>query len=163
MSRPAAGRCRWGSRSPAPRSVRGRLVSAAATRRGSEKQRRVFDVGLVGPQALVLAEPVVDPGALAPLALVDRALQAAQVAHAALGIGALVGDQPDTAHAGVDLAAPVWAYPTARAAAQLLGAGHRAGIGGHGQRALAAHAAGEQTVFDEPLHEREGVVERRSF
>jgi len=34
----------------------------------------MLDVLVGGPQALVFAEPVVDPRALAPFALVDRAL-----------------------------------------------------------------------------------------
>src|SRR5438105_6687718 len=104
----------------------------------------MLDVVVGGPQALVFAEPVVDPGALAPLALVDGALQAAHVREAALGVGALVGDQPDAAHTRVDLTAAVHTDTTAPPAPQLLGTRHRAAVGRHRQSALGAHAAAAQ-------------------
>src|SRR5205823_2954942 len=132
-------------------------------RSGGRAQQQWFmlDVLVGGPQALVFAEPVVDPGALAPLALIDRALQAAQIGEAAFGVGALVGDQPYAAHAPVDLTATVHADTTARPVPQLLGTRHRAGVGRHRQGALGAHAAAEQLTFDHTLREGEDAIERR--
>src|SRR5919201_3526807 len=117
----------------------------------AQQQRLVLDVVIVGPQALVLAQPIVDPRALAPLALVDRPLQAAHVGEAAVLFGALVGDEPHTAHARVDLAAAGHANPTARSVPQLLWTGHRAGVGCHRQGTLPAHAAAEEAVFHQAL------------
>src|SRR5690349_25049693 len=74
----------------------------------------------VCPEALILAIPVIDPGALAPLALVDRPLQSAHIADTTLFGHALVGLQPDAAPVRVDLAATVHANPAARSIAQLL-------------------------------------------
>ena len=67
----------------------------------------MFDVGFVGPQAVVLAEPVVDPGALAPALVVQRLHQASQVVDVPRLFCALVGDDPDAALFGEDLAAAV--------------------------------------------------------
>ena len=107
--------------------ARGRDVSRHHVRiaRLARGEQERFAVGFLGEQLFVFAVPVVDPRALAPLALVDRTLQAAHVADVTFGVGALEGHEPDAAHARVHLAAAVDADATARPVAQLLGAGHR--------------------------------------
>src|SRR5690242_16207204 len=98
---------RWGPLPPAPAPVGrggGRSCSSGRRGRGLAGEDRELQatapqaIGL-GPEPLVSAAPVVDPGALAPLALVDRALEAAQVGDAVVLLGPLVGDQPDAARA----------------------------------------------------------------
>jgi hypothetical protein len=118
----------------------------------------VLQVVVVCPQSFVFAQPVVDPRALAPLALVDGPLQAAQVGDSIFIDGAFVCDEPDTAHAGVDFAAAVGADSTAGAISQLLGAGHWTRVRRYRQGALAAHAAAEQAVFDKAFSQRERGV-----
>src|SRR5207237_8554001 len=113
------------------------------------------------PQVFVFTLPVIDPRALAPFALVDWPLQAAHVANATLGVSALEGHKPDTAHARVHFAASVDANSPTGTVAQLLWTRHRTGIRGYGQGALAAHSAGKQPTLHEPFDKREGAVKGR--
>src|SRR5262245_25574722 len=75
--------------------------------------RRGLPGVLCRPQLLVAPHPEVDPRALVPFALIDGALQAPQVLGVPGFLGALVGLQPDTASARIDLAAAI--HPDAAA------------------------------------------------
>src|SRR5579859_1913349 len=123
----------------------------------------MLELVVVRPERFVLAEPVVDPRALAPLALVDRPLQATHVSNFVVSFRALVGHQPDAALIGVDLATAVRVDTATRAVAQLLGAGHRARVGRHWQRALAAHAAAEQLLLRSSFDRGEDLVDAGRF
>src|SRR6266516_3188597 len=104
-----------------------------------------------GPQVVVAPGPVVDPRALSPAPVVDGPLQQLQVGEPAVVLRPFAGHQPHTAPVRVDLAGTVAADPPAGPVAQLLGAGHGAGIPGDRQRALTAHAAAENLVLDRLL------------
>src|SRR5687768_219854 len=108
----------------------------ATARKDRQFEARGARISAPRPEALVTAAPVVDPGALAPLPLIDRALEAAEVRDLAVLLGSLVGDQPDAAGPGVDLAGAVRGDAAARSVAELLGTGHRAGVGRAGEGAL---------------------------
>src|SRR5215469_13841126 len=70
------------------------------------------------------------------------------------------GLEPDAAQLRVDLAGAVLADSATRAVTQLLGAGHRAGVAGDRERALAAHPAAEKLVLDLLLGGGEDPVPR---
>src|SRR5688572_5235332 len=108
---------------------------------------RAVDGIVLGPEALVLPKPEVNPGAFAPLAVVDRPDQAPQVLDMPLFGGAFVGHGPDTAHLRVHLAATVRADAAAGSVAQLLGAGLGTGVSGCRQRTLAAHTAAKHPAL----------------
>src|SRR5436190_14292677 len=104
-----------------------------------------------GPCLVVTPLPVADPRALPPAPVVDGALQQVQVGEPPVLLRPLAGHQPHTAQVRVDLAGTVAADPAAAAVAQLLGTGHRAGVPGHRQRALAAQPAAEDLALDRLL------------
>src|SRR5579862_5211509 len=139
-------------------AVTAKLPDARRSRRLTGPPRAV--AGLAGPQSLVAALPVVQPRALAPAAVVRRAVQQAQVGGPALARRALVGVDPDAGQRRVHLAGAVRAHSPARPVTQLLRAAHRAGVAGDGQGALAAHPAAEQVLFDQPLRAGERGARR---
>src|SRR3984885_13955146 len=128
------------------------LQSGGTDRRGAGQSV------ILGAQALVPALPVVDPGALTPAPVIDRALQPEEVTAVSRVLGALIRDQPDASSGRVDLAATVLADAATRAVPELLRARHRARIAGDGKDALTAHAAAEHIVLDVLLDDREQAV-----
>src|SRR5262249_56708737 len=86
--------------------------------------------GLISPQVLVPALPVVQPRTLAPAAVVDGQVQQLQVDGPALAGRALEGLDPDAAPFGGHLAAAVRADSAAGAGSPVLRAAHPA----HGTR-----------------------------
>src|SRR5215468_11055713 len=126
-----------------------------------EARRRGAGSGGRGPQVLVLPAPVADPGAPPGPPLVHRALEQQQVSHAAFALGPRVGGHPHAPGVREHFAGAVRADAAARAVAQLLGAGLRAGVPGDREGALPAHPAAERRALGRPLGGGEGPVGRR--
>ena len=132
---------------------RGGLISAVTAKPPEARRSRRLTgfPGVTGPQVLVAALPVVQPRALAPAPVVDRAVQQSEVTGPFRGGRAVVGVDPDAAAVRVHLARAVRAHSPARAVAQFLRAAHRAHVPGDGQRTLAAHPAAEHLCLRFPL------------
>src|SRR4051794_10953318 len=156
---------RWISGKPPPSMVG---ISAVTTNSPAASLRSRRDISARRPSGrdvLVAPGHEVAPRRRAVQAVVDRRPQAVDVRSPYRQlVGALGGLQPDTAHLGLDLAVAVRPDAAARAVAQGLRAGHRAGEPGVVQDALAAHAAVPDGALDgvlDGLEEAHGVTPGR--